>query len=78
MSEHITAIADLDGMSIKDASRMPHPTLLSEWQALGLYQIDTDLGVFRVDHEAVAAHDEADELPSCVWRGAETPFCETY
>ena len=44
----ITRLADLDGLSIKDAKRMPHPTLLREWSDAGLYTIDVDLGVFKV------------------------------
>lgn len=46
--KRITQLADLDGLSIKDAAHMPHPTLLRRWSDAGLYTIDTSLGVFKV------------------------------
>jgi len=48
MTKRITKIEDLDGLSIKDAKRMPHPVDLCKWRELGLYWIDLDLSVFRV------------------------------
>lgn len=44
----ITQLAELDGLSIKDAKHMPHATLLRRWSDAGLYTIDTNLGVFKV------------------------------
>jgi len=46
MQTRITKLEDLDGLSIKDAARMPHPCDLVKWS--GRYTIDLDLGVFRV------------------------------
>lgn len=46
--KRITQLADLDGLSIKDAKRMPHATLLAKWSDAGLYTIDVNLGVFKV------------------------------
>lgn len=42
----VSRLEDLEGLSVKDSERIPHPTLLSRWE--GLYWIDADLGVFRV------------------------------
>ena len=44
----IKSIKDLDGLSIRDAKRMPHPIELARWSAAKLYTIDVDLGVFRL------------------------------
>lgn len=52
MASRITNIAELDGLSIKDAARMPHPVELVRWS--GLYEIDADMGVFRLTDEARA------------------------
>lgn len=47
VSPRVRHISDLDGMSIKDAARMPHPADLARWSAEGLFWIDTDAGLFR-------------------------------
>lgn len=52
MANRITNIAELDGLSIKDADRMPHPVELARWS--GLYEIDADMGVFRLTEKARA------------------------
>lgn len=46
MNERITELRDLDGLSIKDAKRMPHPVDLKRWERQ--YEIDINLGVFKV------------------------------
>jgi hypothetical protein len=47
--KRIRTLAELDGLSIKDAARIPHPVDLGKWT--GRYWIDVDLGVFRVKDE---------------------------
>lgn len=51
MSKRITDINELNGVSIKDTKRMPHPADLARWTREGLYYIDADVGIFRVTGE---------------------------
>lgn len=53
-SQRIRDIRDLDGLSIRDAQRMPHPSDLGRWSEAGLFYIDTDLGVFRLTDRRLA------------------------
>lgn len=48
LEEFKRELKNLDGLSVKDAKNMPHPTKLSEWTRLGYYEIDADKGVFRL------------------------------
>ena len=41
-------LRELDGLPLRDASRMPHPVDLGLWERLGYYYIDYDLLVFRL------------------------------
>lgn len=47
----ITKLKDLDGLSIKDTARMPHPCDLAKWE--GRYTIDAERGIFRVKEPAI-------------------------
>lgn len=42
------SLKNLDGMSVKDAANMPHPCDLKRWSDTGYYEIDANLGVFRL------------------------------
>jgi hypothetical protein len=47
--------AQIDGLSFRDAARMPHCTDLVRWQEAGLVEIDADIGVFRLTAAGKAA-----------------------
>jgi len=42
------SLKNLDGLSIKDAKRIPHPCDLMDWLEKGFYYIDTELSVFKL------------------------------
>lgn len=50
-------LAEIDGLSIKDTKRMPHPADLSRWYDAGFVRIDLDYDCFRLTPEGkTAAH----------------------
>jgi hypothetical protein len=42
----VNSLLELDGLSVTDSQRMPHPSRLAQWE--GFYEIDADKGVFRL------------------------------
>ena len=42
----ITKLAEIDGLSIKNAALMPHPSILERWYQAGLVALDLDRDVF--------------------------------
>lgn len=48
MNTERVSLKDLDGLSLKEANKIPHAFYLSEWSEKGFYYIDADLGVFKL------------------------------
>jgi hypothetical protein len=57
----VTTLNELEGLSIRDASRMPSAPDLARWGDAGLYRIDVHFDVFRLTEAGRAALNQEEQ-----------------